>query len=206
MAKKKMDEKYIIKILNSIYDNVLNGLPTTSSIYELAEDYLKKSNGDKERAIDSIIRWHSAKNAASGFSSILGPITLPVDLTATFYFQMRMVVAIAIISGYDVKSDQVKTFVYCSLTGSQCLDFLKEQGLKKIGQKLTHKLITSIKGETLVIINRFVGFRLVTKFGEKGVVNLGKCIPIVSGVIGGTVNGYSCQKVGKTAKKLFLKG
>ena len=190
-----MDEKYIIKILNSIYDNVLNGLPTTKSIHELAEDYLKKCNGNKEKAIDSIIKWHSAKSVTSGFLSSVGgiitlPVAVPLDLTATFYIQLRMIAAIAIISRYDVRSDQVKTFVYCSLTGSQCLDFLKEQGLKKMGQKLTYKLIKSIKGETLVKINQFVGFRLVTKFGEKGVVNLGKCIPIVSGVIGGTVNGY----------------
>jgi hypothetical protein len=31
-------------------------------------------------------------------------------------------------------------------------------------------------------INQKVGFRLVTKFGEKGIINLSKLIPVVGGL------------------------
>ena len=52
--------------------------------------------------------------------------------------------------------------------------------------------------------NKKVGFRLVTKFGQKGIINLGKLVPIVGGVIGGTVDTVGTLTVGKTAKKLFI--
>jgi hypothetical protein len=54
------------------------------------------------------------------------------------------------------------------------------------------------------ILNKAVGFRLVTKFGEKGVVNLGKAVPLVGGFIGGAVDGIGTNIVGKTVKKVFI--
>ena len=205
---KKLNKENIIKVLDSIYDKALQGLPATPTIEELAEDYLEANNNDKEKAIDSLVKWAVAKSSASGFVSSVGglitlPVAVPAGLTASFYIQMRMIAAIAIVSGYDPRSDQVKTLVYCCLVGDSCMNLLKEVGVK-VGQKLTHKIISSISRETLIAINRSVGFRLVTKFGEKGIINLGKCIPVVSGFVGATFDGSYCYGSGKTAKKLFF--
>ena len=207
---KKLSKENIIKVLDSIYDKALQGLPATPTIEELAEDYLKANNNDKEKAIDSLIKWAVAKSSTSGFVSSVGglitlPVAIPAGLTASFYIQMRMIAAIAIISGYDPRSDQVKTLIYCCLVGNSGMDFLKKEVGLKVGQKLTEKVISAINKEILIKINRFVGFRLVTKFGEKGVINLGKCIPVVSGFIGGGFDGSSCYISGRTAKKLFFK-
>ncbi len=204
----KFNKKTIIKILDTIYDNVLEGLPGTPSIEELAENYVKK-NDNKEKAIDSLINYAKAKSATSGFVSSVGgiitlPITVPVGLTASFYIQMRMIAGIATISGYDPRSDQVKTLVYCCLAFDSYKELVKEVGVKLI-EKLTRQAIASISGQILTKINQFVGFRLITKFGEKGVVNLVKWIPIVSGVIGGTFDFFFCKTSGKIAKKLFFK-
>ena len=204
----KFNKKTIIKILDTIYDNVLEGLPGTPSIEELAEDYIKKNN-NKEKAINSLINWAKTKSAASGFVSSVGgiitlPITVPVGLTASFYIQMRMIAGIAAISGYDPRSDKVKTFVYCCLIGDSITGLMKEAGVKLSG-KLTYQVISSISGQTLTTINRFVGFRLITKFGEKGIINLGKWIPLLSGVIGGAFDFFCCRTSGKIAKKLFFK-
>lgn len=40
-------------------------------------------------------------------------------------------------------------------------------------------LVKKIPNEVIKNINQKVGFRLLTKFREKGVINLGKCIPLV---------------------------
>lgn len=45
-------------------------------------------------------------------------------------------------------------------------------------------MIKQITEKVLVGINEKVAFRLVTKFGKKGVINLGKMIPLVVGIIG----------------------
>ncbi|HEA1012053.1 TPA: EcsC family protein, partial [Escherichia coli] len=60
--------------------------------------------------------------------------------------------------------------------------------------------------ETITAINKRVGFRLLTKFGEKGAINLGKMIPLVGGVIGGTFDGVSTNLVGNIARKTFIEG
>ena len=63
--------------------------------------------------------------------------------------------------------------------------------------------LRKIPSEVIKGINQKVGFRLLTKFGEIGVVNLSKFIPVVEGVIGGAVDGVGTKVIGKTAKKIF---
>jgi uncharacterized protein (DUF697 family) len=45
---------------------------------------------------------------------------------------------------------------------------------------------------------------LLTKFGEKGAINLGKMVPIAGGLIGGTVDAVSTNTIGNVARKLFI--
>jgi hypothetical protein len=59
-------------------------------------------------------------------------------------------------------------------------------------------------GATISRINQAVGFRLLTKFGETGVVNLGKAVPILGGIIGGAVDEVEIQVIRKVAINTFL--
>ncbi len=214
----KFSKDTMIKILNSIYDNAVEGLPGILSIEEEVKKervkYHKKGLGgsDQEKQcccahINSAIKWAVAKSTCSGFISSVGglitlPVAVPAGLTASLYIQLRMIAKIAYVCGYDIKSEEVKTFIYCCLTGNAVKDLLKEAGIK-IGQKLTQQIIADISGKVLLKINKLVGFRLFTKFGSKGIVNLAKMVPIVSGVIGACIDGHWCRISGKTAKKLF---
>ena len=105
--------------------------------------------------------------------------------------------------GHDVHEDRVKTLVYVCLAGNAAKEIVRQTGIK-VGQKLTVSAIKSITRETLVAINRGVGFRLLTKFGEKGVINLGKAVPIVGGVIGATLDSVSTNGVGNVARDTFI--
>ena len=64
--------------------------------------------------------------------------------------------------------------------------------------------VSRIPGAVLTKINQAVGFRLLTKFGERGVVNLGKAIPLVGGLIGGTIEAVSTNTVGNVARDIFI--
>jgi hypothetical protein len=64
-------------------------------------------------------------------------------------------------------------------------------------------MVKKIPGETIKAINSKVGFRFVTKFGEKGVVNLGKVVPVLGGVIGGTLDVASTKIIGNNVYKIF---
>lgn len=48
--------------------------------------------------------------------------------------------------------------------------------------------------------------RFITKFGTKDVINLGKMVPIVGGVIGGTFDYAGTKIIASKAKDIFLYG
>ena len=58
----------------------------------------------------------------------------------------------------------------------------------------------------LTKINQKVGFRFITKFGTKGLINLGKMIPGVGAVIGGGLDFAETKVISKRAYKWFMKG
>lgn len=89
-----------------------------------------------------------------------------------------MIAAIAIMSGYDVSDDRVKSLVYACMAGNAAKEILRDTGIK-FTEKLALGAIKHIPGKTLTVINQKVGFRLLTKFGEKGVVTIGKALPLV---------------------------
>ena len=206
MGKDKLTESKIMEVLNWSYEQVLNGLPGMETAEELADRYLNKSTSTEE-AIDKFIIWQQAKCATSGFITGLGgilvmPVGIPANVASVLYIQMRMIATVACMRGYDLKDDQVKTLIYVALTGQAAADILKQAGIQ-IGSKISINFIKKLPFEVIKQINAKVGFRLVTKFGEKGVINLSKLIPLVGGVIGGTVDAVGTHIIGKTAKSIF---
>ncbi|WP_312079331.1 EcsC family protein [Leclercia sp.] len=204
----KISEGKILQVLDWAYNKALDGsIPGTDSAYEMAENYLKGEE-DLVAKVNSLIRWQNTKSATTGFVSGLGgvitlPVAVPASIATVMYVQIRMITAIAVMGGYDVKDDRVKALVYTCLAGNAAKDILKGTGIV-IGSKMSAQLIKSISKETIFAINKMVGFRLLTKFGEKGAINLGKMIPLVGGVIGGTFDGISTNVVGNVARKTFI--
>lgn len=114
-----------------------------------------------------------------------------------------MVAAIAVLSGHDIHSDQIRTFILLCLLGDATKEIFKDTGIK-VGQGFTKAALQKIPGKVLIEINKKVQFRLLTKAGEKGAVNFMKMVPVAGGVIGGTFDSVFCIAVGTRAKKLFL--
>jgi hypothetical protein len=197
----------IHQILDWSYDKAVNGALGLDSAIELAEDYIKDGVIPIEQA-NSLIRWQIAKCTTAGFITGVGglltlPVAIPANIGSVMYVQIRMIAAIAHIGGYDVRNDKVKSLVYASLCGSAAADILKEVGIK-IGVKFTEKMIQNISREVIVKINQAVGFRLLTKFGSTGMVNLGKAVPLVGGLIGGTIDGIATNTIGNVALDIFI--
>lgn len=194
--------------LDKLYSSALNGIPMVSgSIDDLVEDYLSKHETIEE-AVAALVRAQAVKCGTSGFITGFGgfialPVTIPANVSSVFYVQMRMIAAIAKMGGYDVRSDQVKTQIYVCLTGTSVADLLKEAGIKA-GEQAARSAIKKIPGAVLTKINQRIGFRFITKFGEKGVVNLGKCVPLVGAVIGGGMDVASTRVIGKRAIAEFI--
>ncbi|MFC4024752.1 EcsC family protein [Oceanobacillus longus] len=207
MAENPFTEENMVQVLDWAYEKALNGLPGADTVYELADSYLTR-HSTPEDAINSLIKWQNTKSVTSGFVTGVGgfitlPVAIPANISSVLYIQTRMIAAIAHMRGYDLKEDQIQTFVYVALTGHSATGIMKQAGIK-FGVNLGNQLVKRVPFEVIKAINKAVGFRLVTKFGQKGIVNLGKAVPLVGGAIGGTVDGFSTNLIGKTAKRLFV--
>lgn len=208
--KKIINEADMMKLLDGLYNKSIEGIGKVSPpIEKFAEDYLKKQT-DREKAAKAMLKNQIAKCATSGFiTGFGGVITLPVAISANvgsvLYVQMRMIACTAYLAGYDLNSDQVQTFVYACLAGVSVNELAKAAGVK-IGVKMANAAIKKIPGKALQKINQKVGFRLVTKFGEKGVVNLGKMVPGVGAIIGGGLDFAETKVIAGRAYKMFFEG
>lgn len=204
---KKLDQGVIMQILEFAYEKAINGIPGLDSAEEMANDYMKNGDDMIENA-NSLIRWQVAKAGTSGFLTGLGglivmPVSIPANIASVIYVQIRMIAAIAHMGGYDLRDDRVKSLVYMCMAGNGVKDIIKDLGIV-IGQKLTTSMIKSISGKTITAINQKVGFRLLTKFGEKGAINLGKAIPLIGGFIGGTFDSVTTNEIGNIARDTFI--
>lgn len=205
--KKKLDENTLLKVMDVCYEKALAGLPTSESVDELVLNYSNKYSDAKEAA-RKMCDVQIVKCGTSGFLTGLGgmitlPVAVPANVASVIYVQLRMIAAVAKLGGFNPNDDEVRTMAYVCLTGSATLDILKKTGIN-IGEKITTNALKKVPAAVLTKINQKVGFRLVTKFGEKGVVNLIKLVPLVGGLIGGGVDIAGTKAAAEVAIKIFI--
>lgn len=116
-----------------------------------------------------------------------------------------MIACLAHMGGYDTNSDQVQTLVYACLAGISIDQILKQAGIR-FGNKFVMAMVKKIPGEVLTKINQKVGFRFITKFGTKGIINIGKAVPVVGGIIGGGFDFAETRVIAGRAYKMFIDG
>jgi hypothetical protein len=204
LGKPDLNNQFVEVLLNQLIDFGIGGAGILPSAERLAADHLGKS-AHVDEAIDSLIQWQKIRAGSTGFVTSLGgfalmPVTLPVNLAASYILSVNTVAAIAYLRGYDVQSHQVRTAVLLCLVGSEAEGLLKNVGIQ-VGEKTFRNLLKSVPGRALREINQKVGFRLLTKTGERGVINLSKLVPVFGGLIGGTMDilfVHSCAKAAKT--------
>ena len=162
--------------LEWVADAGINGLGVLPSAEKVAADHLSKATS-AEDAVNSVIAWRTAYAAGTGFVTGLGgiaamPITIPAGLAASYALGANTAAAVAHLRGYDIHSEQVRTMVLICLIGEAGEELLKAAGIT-IGTKVCQNLIKRIPGRVLIEINKKIGFRLITKAGEK------ECIPVL---------------------------
>lgn len=206
----KISQNEIMQLLDKLYDQSMHGIAKVSPpVEELANNYLEKSN-DATTAAKKFINYQIVKCTTSGFVTGLGglitlPVAIPANVGSVMYVQMRMIACLAYMGGYDTDSDQVQTLVYACLAGISIDQILKQAGIQ-FGNKFVMAMVKKIPGEVLTKINQKVGFRFVTKFGTKGIVNIGKAVPVVGGMISGGFDFVETRAIANRAYKMFING
>lgn len=208
--KKGFTQADIMTLLDTLYQKVLAGVPKVSvPVSAMALDYMSK-HSTKEVAAKAMLKNQVIKCATSGFLTGFGgivtlPVAIPANISSVLYVQMRMIACTAYMAGYDLHSDQVQTFVYACLAGVSVNLLVKRFGIK-FGVKIAEGLAKKIPGRVLTAINQKVGFRLLTKMGSKGLINIGKLVPGVGAFIGGGLDYAETKIIAARAYKWFIEG
>ena len=200
-------QEQIMDVMSKCYQAALDGLPGSKSCEELAQEYMDryKASTIAARELIKLLKC-SASGFITGFGGLLTlPVTVPANVASVLYVQMRMIAALAAIGGYDVHSDEVQTLVYLCLVGSSLTDVVKSTGIK-IANKVTTNMLKKLPGAVLTKINQKVGFRLLTKFGTKGAVNLVKVVPVAGALVGAGIDYGSTKLIADKAYNAFLLG
>lgn len=196
------------RLVALLLDKGLGGAGPLASAEVLARQYIDDARyaGD-DRRVDALIKWEAGKNFTSGFVTGLGgavtfPVSIPAGLGASWLIQARMAGAIARIYGHDLASERVRTKVLLSLAGDVAKEAMRDLGLKLDG-RLTQRAVEQVPGRLLVEINKRIGARLLAKTGQRVVLRFPRAVPVLGGLVGGSLDAVVCRMVGRTAKSLF---
>lgn len=203
----KIEHTVLTKAMEWAYAKAISGIGGFDSAYKLAEEFQAKTTS-REAAVESLTNWQVAKCATSGFVTGLGglltlPVAIPANLSSVLLLQLRMILSIAVIGGYDPKSEQVKSLAFLCLTGNVASSILKEIGVIS-GERVTKDAVQKIGESMMTRINYLVKLRLLAKTGRIGFVGFGKAVPLLGGLVGGAIDAFSTQSVGNAARKLFI--
>lgn len=202
-----INQTVLLAALDWAYEKALAGGGPFTNAYVFAQTQNEKSGSAREAA-GRIVSRQVAYCATSGFVTGLGgllvlPLALPANLASVLLLQLRMVLAIAILGGFDPRTEAVKSLSFACLTGTQATGLLREAGIEA-GEALTQRALVNIGEHVMNRIQTGVQLRLLAKTGRAGFVKLGKAIPLVGGVVGGTIDAAATQLIGKAAITVFL--
>ncbi|PHI29146.1 EcsC family protein [Budvicia aquatica] len=193
--------------LDWLYERAINGIAGLDSAQALANAY-QHTHPNQRTCVNALIRGQNIKAGASGFITGLGglmtlPVTIPLNMTSVLFIQIRMIAAIALLGGHNLKDDEVKTCVYLCLCGNTAKDILKNVGIQ-LGTRLTRQLLGQASSGVVRHINRAVSVKLMAQVGQKGSLNAFKLIPLVGGVIGGAFDSITTDLIGNMARDIFI--
>lgn len=192
--------------LDAIITRVIEGVGPLKGAVEVAEEH-RRSARSVDEAVDRLIATHVRLAGASGFITGLGgvaalPVTLPAGVSGLYLLAARMTAGIAHLRGHDVSTEEVRSAVAVSLIGSAGAEAAK-QATADAARRFLSASLRRMSARPLTAINRAVGFRLITKAGTTGVVNLTKLVPLVGGPVGAVADRRACRAIAGYALGIF---
>jgi len=185
----------------------IDGYGPLKGAEEVADEALKAADGDPRKAEERLVRMHLRLAGSAGFITSVGglitlPAAIPASIGASYVLAARLTASVAHLRGYDISSDDVRSAVLVTMLGSAGAEVLKDAGIE-IGTKSLTAALQKVPGTLFLQINKAVGYRLVTKGGTTGVINVGKLVPFVGGPIGAGAEVLAMRGVARYAKSNF---
>lgn len=197
------------KLVENLLDTGIEGKGPFDSAATVAAAALKKSNGNVDQAVDSVVNSHLKLAAAGGFVTGIGgfitlPISLPANVLGFYLLATRMTGAIASLRGHDITQQQIRTAVLLTLVGADAADLLAKAGMVSPTGRLTNLAAQRLPGPALMVVNKAVGFRLLSTAGKKTFSRFGRNVPLIGGVVGAGLDGWLLKRISENARREFL--
>ena len=198
----------VSKVVESLLDTGIDGKGPFDPAARVADAALAKHGGDVEQAVDEVVRDHLKLVAASGFLTNLGgfvtlPVALPANVIGFYMLATRMSAAVARLRGYDISDPRIRSAVLLSLVGADSQDLLAKAGMVAPTGRLTALAAQRLPGPALMVVNKAVGFRILSTAGKKTFSRFGKSIPLVGGAVGAGLDGWLMKQLGDHVRTEF---
>jgi hypothetical protein len=194
------------RFVERLLDVGIDGLGPVDSAQNVADSALSGAP-DAEQAIDAVVRKHQQMAAAGGFVTGLGgfvtlPVALPANILEFYAIATRMVASVASLRGYDLHQQGVRSAVMLTLVGADADDLLKKAGVSG-GGRLADLAAQRLPGPAVMVLNKGIGFRLLSQVGKSALGRFGKGVPVVGGVVGAGVDVYLLRRIADHARREF---
>lgn len=200
--------------VNRIMDAGIDGLGPLSSASQVASEALAKHKGNVDKAVKEVVSDHVKLAGAGGFVTGLGgiitmPVSLPANVLGFYAIATRMVAAVAELRGYDVSSQGARAAVLLTLVGADADDLLQKAGLGTVAGmtgsgRLARMAVSRMPKAAGMMINKAVGFRLLTTVGGKALARFVRFVPVAGGIVGAGLDGLLMKRIADQARKEFV--
>ncbi|WP_231289870.1 EcsC family protein [Komagataeibacter europaeus] len=196
----------LTRFIDWAYQASVAGVGRAGSAEDVARACLARNGGDTLRAARALIRRQNAKAATAGFISGLGglatlPLALPANVAGVLYVQVRMITAIAVMGGHDIRDADVK---------AACLSCLTEVGLEEVAKNIGLSIagsaaVNNIGNRVVVETKKHLARHALHAVAARGLAGgAAAAVPVLGGVIGGTFDGLKTNRIGRAAIRQFI--
>lgn len=217
LSKVQPPEGPTAEIVHQALRHAIDGVGPLRGARQAAETALASADGDVESAIDRLVRTHVALSGAQGFVTNLGGLvtaawSIPANIAGLALVQIRLAASIAHLRGYDLTDPRVRNAVLVVLLGRSAV-----RGMKRAGKlpgtpreiaALSDRSVRPVegaKGAARTKLDRTVGAQVAATLlgevgGKRAVGFVGRRIPVLGGVVGGSADAWNTRGVGAYAR------
>lgn len=199
--------------VGKLLDFGVDGIGPVDSSAAVVAKARSKHGSDVEKAIDDIVGDHIKKAAVGGFVTGVGgiftmPVALPANVLEFYTLATRMVAGIAELRGYDVTTKAARAAVVLSLVGADADELMRKAGVTTAAGlsgsgRLATLAMSRLPKAAAMMVNKAVGFRLLTAVGGKALGRIIRFVPVAGGVIGAGLDGYLMKRIADHARAEF---
>lgn len=203
-AGQSLAPKYTGGFVRGVLDRAIDGIGPLRSAGAAADAKLVDRDGDVEATIKALVRQHTTYAAAEGFVTNIGGLaataaSLPANVVGVTLVQCHLVAGIAHLRGYDLEDPRVRNAILACLLGEDTvIKLVRSHRLPSSPMALATSPVHDAG------LDASLGREVVTEViaraaGKRAVSLIGRRVPVLGGVIGGSGDALATWQIGQYA-------